>query len=122
MTKKPDNKSALSGMMSGARQAKSEKEAAEKIEASKPAGPTKKTPTKSEPSTKAPTGEVARERFSVYADRATFERVKAWATFMKVSQADVIERAINLYADRLGEEFNNGKDPHTLKEAPTELP
>lgn len=117
MAKRTDNKSALSGLMMGARKAKDEKleaetaVAAKSIERELPPPAAKQTAT------------AGRERFSIYADKATFERVRNWAAFLNKNQADIIERALSLYCDRLGEEYNDGKDPNfPQREAPTKLP
>lgn len=102
MSNDKKQRSALSGMLEGAKKAKE---------------------TKTNAGDQADSEGTTRKRFSVYADRGVFDRVKAWSTFLGVPQADIIERALTLYCDRLADERNEGQDPELPKhDGPADLP
>lgn len=94
MSKSDENRSAMSGLIDSA------------TKSGEPAG---------DETSQDDARKQRRERFSVYADRRVFNRVKLWSTFLEVSQADIMERALSQYCDKLADHHNDGEDPEIPK-------
>lgn len=98
MSQSDKNRSAMSGLISSAQNGESDDESDEEGSGEQATDNDSQSKRK-------------RERFSVYADRNVFNRVRVWASYLDVTQADILERAIGQYCDRLAEHHNDGEDP-----------
>lgn len=105
MTSSKDNRSSIDGLLGDARKKKqSSEEQSATTDSTTEQG-------EADDATTAPASPSDRIRRSVYAAERVFERVHAWSTFLDASKAEIFERALNDYCDRLAEAYNDGQDP-----------
>jgi hypothetical protein len=106
MTSSQDNRSSIDGLLGDAK--KKKKTADKQSTTDEATAGQGATDTNDATPATAPSDRIRR---SVYAAERIFERVHVWSTFLDASKAEIFERALDDYCDRLAEAYNDGNDP-----------